>query len=428
MSCNCNTTSESCEPCAFCTPPGVTCLPDCNPVDPCEEKIDLCCVEFSGESQPCNNIQNAQSLCDLIETFFDEGIPPPAFCELTISVDILPAPIVTTSTTSTTTSTTSTSTSTTTTTASPVYEHLLCYSTDLNNGTMCPYICAHCIETNTYYSTCPDIIQNCILYANSQLTTLAFPGYYSNGYSCIVVGNSGVVSSVTNCPTVVPVRFSVGLVISSNYQYPSGAGGIYTYSQISGTPGDTVYLRSTFLAPSGIAGTTSVNGLNLVETTGATVTYSILIGATGYCTVPCIFTVSGNTLNKTGAKFVKNEILSTALGSAITLGTSYTSVTLSTTNSTVVIGRATANGTNASNACSNFADTNIYTIVGPNQMTGTQTGDIVYVDYQNNVKFNGGNNWISFVPSDVSYPVNLNTKYAFQISSIGVINDIAICP
>lgn len=89
MSCNCNTTSKSCEPCAFCTPPGVTCLPDCNPPDPCEEKIDLCCVNFSGESQECANIQTGESLCDLIETFYEATTKPEIFCQLELTINLL---------------------------------------------------------------------------------------------------------------------------------------------------------------------------------------------------------------------------------------------------------------------------------------------------------------------------------------------------
>ena len=47
MACNCNNADPNCEPCAFCTPPGVKCLPDCNPEDPCPDPIDLCCVLHS---------------------------------------------------------------------------------------------------------------------------------------------------------------------------------------------------------------------------------------------------------------------------------------------------------------------------------------------------------------------------------------------
>ena len=88
MSCTCNKSLE-CEPCAFCTPPGVKCLPDCNPPDPCSEKIDLCCVNFSGESQECANIENEESLCDLIQTFYEALNNPDIFCQVIFTVTLI---------------------------------------------------------------------------------------------------------------------------------------------------------------------------------------------------------------------------------------------------------------------------------------------------------------------------------------------------
>lgn len=112
MACNCNNADPNCEPCAFCTPPGVVCLPDCNPEDPCPEKIDLCCVLNSGPDYPCSNIEHGQPLCELIEQFFEIEFPASECCRLEMSIDLLSQ----TPSTPTTTSTTSTSTTTTTTT------------------------------------------------------------------------------------------------------------------------------------------------------------------------------------------------------------------------------------------------------------------------------------------------------------------------
>lgn len=425
MSCTCNK-SVNCEPCAFCTPPGVVCLPDCNPEDPCPEKIDLCCVEFSGQTQPCANIQNTESLCDLIETFFEQGVPTPVFCELEVSVDILPSPITTSSTTTTSTSTTSTSSSTTTTTAPPGYRHDLCYSVAYDIA-MCPFICAHCTETNIYYSTCPDIIQSCILYTSSTLSpgTEAPGGYYSDGDSCIIVANSGgIVASVNPCPTPAPTKFTLSAYSTAINMYPSG--GISSLVSVQGTPGDTVYLRSTFLSPNGIPGTTVINGISLPETTGASITYSIVLNSVGLGTIQCFSTISGNTTNKTGAKFVKNEILSTALQTQILVPISYTNVAIKLGNGEVCLGRSSAIDSTSVAACANYLPTNEYTVVGHSQVISAQVGDIVYVDYQNNVKFNGGNNWISLVPADV-YPLT-SPKMALQVASNGVVVATAICP
>ena len=89
MSCNCKLSSSSCEPCAFCTPQGVRCLPDCNPKDPCSEKIDLCCVLHSGESQPCSGIVSGEPLCDLLIKFLELEFPNNECCVLEMSIDLL---------------------------------------------------------------------------------------------------------------------------------------------------------------------------------------------------------------------------------------------------------------------------------------------------------------------------------------------------
>ena len=106
MSCNCNTADPNCEPCAFCTPPGVKCLPDCNPEDPCPEKIDLCCIMYSGPDEPCSDITTGMPLCDLIDQFFEVEFPASECCRLEMSIDLLPTVSTTTTTTSTTTTTT----------------------------------------------------------------------------------------------------------------------------------------------------------------------------------------------------------------------------------------------------------------------------------------------------------------------------------
>ena len=90
MSCNCNTANPLCEPCAFCTPPGVTCLPDCNPQDPCPEKIDLCCVLNSGPDYSCSDIENGQPLCDVLVKLLEIEFSNIDCCLLELSIDVLP--------------------------------------------------------------------------------------------------------------------------------------------------------------------------------------------------------------------------------------------------------------------------------------------------------------------------------------------------
>jgi hypothetical protein len=208
MSCNCNNADPNCEPCAFCTPPGVKCLPDCNPQDPCPEKIDLCCVLNSGPDYPCSNIENGDKLCDLLLQFLEVEFPDSECCRLEMSIDLLAESSVTTTTTSTTstttttttsgpttTSTTSTTSTTTSTTATAGLQ-----SVQLCAGDSCLLACA-CdnAEPSTYYVTSSSILQNSTIYANTS-GTYASPGYYSNGTSCFhVTGSLGKVTTVTPC-------------------------------------------------------------------------------------------------------------------------------------------------------------------------------------------------------------------------------------
>jgi|APGre2960657404_1045060.scaffolds.fasta_scaffold28435_2 hypothetical protein len=105
MSCNCKT--SSCEPCAFCTPPGVTCLTTCEPIDPCNgETIDLCCVLYSGEDHECSGINNGEPICDIIFQILAILFPPEICCLLEGTIEVINNPTTTTSTTTSTTTTT----------------------------------------------------------------------------------------------------------------------------------------------------------------------------------------------------------------------------------------------------------------------------------------------------------------------------------
>ena len=118
MPCNCNTASKTCDPCSVCTPPGVTGLTTCKPIDPCEgTKLDISCVQYSGINYPCVGVNNGDNLIDILLKILELYIPESKCCELagtavvtgcglvgTINYYI--APTTTTTSTSTTTTTT----------------------------------------------------------------------------------------------------------------------------------------------------------------------------------------------------------------------------------------------------------------------------------------------------------------------------------
>jgi hypothetical protein len=204
MSCNCNTADPNCEPCAFCTPPGVKCLPDCNPPDPCPEEIDLCCVRHSGEDELCSDITNGEPLCELLIKLLEVEIPD--CCELEMSIDLLstpiPLPTTTTSTTSTTTTSSTSTTSTSTTTTKTPFQ--FCYTTE-----SCSFAC-ECNETTnvTMYTNCLVLAVGCVLYTNNTLTTTAPAGFYGAGGRCHVVSTAGVITGISNCSSSVQLCYT----------------------------------------------------------------------------------------------------------------------------------------------------------------------------------------------------------------------------
>ena len=110
MSCNCNNANKNCEPCAFCTPPGVTGLTTCQPIDPCEEKPNVDCVYYNGPDAECLGIHQGDSLTFVLQSILEYYIAPvDGCCDLDGIAEFV------TTTTSTSTSTTTSSTTTTTT-------------------------------------------------------------------------------------------------------------------------------------------------------------------------------------------------------------------------------------------------------------------------------------------------------------------------
>lgn len=216
MSCTCNTADSNCEPCAFCTPPGVKCLPNCNPPDPCDEEIDLCCVKYSGEDQDCSEIKKEDSLCELLIKFLKIEFPDEECCRLEMSIDLLNTPIPTTSTTTTSTTSTSTTTTTTksivsttsTTTTTTISVIQFCYST-LGCGFACD--CFNTTNVSLYY-TCATIEPGCVLYTNPGLTTTTSAGHYSVNSKCYTVSAQGVVTSVSNCVRTLKLCYTTNAI------------------------------------------------------------------------------------------------------------------------------------------------------------------------------------------------------------------------
>jgi hypothetical protein len=115
MSCNCNRANPNCEPCAFCTPPGVTNLPVCTPVDICDNSpINIDCVTYSGQDFECLNVQNGNTLISVLLNILNVYFPEEYCCALEGQLQYT-TPLTTTTTSTSTTSTTTSTTSTTTT-------------------------------------------------------------------------------------------------------------------------------------------------------------------------------------------------------------------------------------------------------------------------------------------------------------------------
>lgn len=106
-------------------PPGVTNLPEC-PIEGCDDKIDMCCAVFSGESQPCSGIYNNDPLCQILYQLLELTFPPSYCCALEGTIEIVVPTTTTTSTTSTTTSTSTTTTSSSTTTTTTLLPPITC--------------------------------------------------------------------------------------------------------------------------------------------------------------------------------------------------------------------------------------------------------------------------------------------------------------
>jgi len=179
MSCTCNQ-SINCDPCAFCTPPGVTCLTTCAPIDPCQEKIDIDCVIYSGEDHSCSEITNGQPISQIMLQALSLIFPIEECCYFEATVVLIDP---------------------------PPSQYTFCYSSAANNGS-CNKACS-CDSTTsniTVYSLDNPLVTGSLLYTDSNLSTLASAGWYGANNQCITVsggttipGVVGAIQSISSC-------------------------------------------------------------------------------------------------------------------------------------------------------------------------------------------------------------------------------------
>lgn len=178
MSCTCNQ-SINCDPCAFCTPPGVTCLTTCAPIDLCQEKINVDCVVYSGENHICSQIEKGQPISQIMLQALSLIFPIEECCYFEATVVLIePAPS----------------------------EYKFCFSSAANNGS-CNKACS-CDSTTsnvTVYSLDNPLVAGSLLYSDGNLSTLAPAGWYGANYQCITVsggsitGVIGAIQSIASC-------------------------------------------------------------------------------------------------------------------------------------------------------------------------------------------------------------------------------------
>jgi hypothetical protein len=151
MSCNCNTANPNCEPCAICTPSGVTNLPDCNPVDPCDKKLDIRCITYNGVSFPCLDVTTGDDLISVLLAILNYYFPPSYCCKLEGELFYVPVSSTTTTTSTTlpqSSTTTSTSTSTSTSTTTTILQTCNCHKITNNATQPVEYTYVDCTTRN----------------------------------------------------------------------------------------------------------------------------------------------------------------------------------------------------------------------------------------------------------------------------------------
>jgi hypothetical protein len=191
MACNCNNANPNCEPCAICTPPGVTGLTTCQPVDPCEEKVPLECVLYSGQEYDCDVVvKTNDTVFSILAALFQKfkGFTPTVTqcCTLTGTVVMSSTTTTAAPTTTTTTprpTTTTSSTSTTTTVAPP---------------------CSYTVITNTGTPAAVVSYVPCNSTTPVQITVTSSTVCVNNLYPITVVSGTVTTSNAGPCSTPAP--------------------------------------------------------------------------------------------------------------------------------------------------------------------------------------------------------------------------------
>lgn len=238
MSCTCNQ-SINCDPCAFCTPPGVTCLTACAPVQPCEEKIDIDCVIYSGENHPCSDIEQGQPVSQILLQALSLIFPLEECCYFeATAVAIIPPP----------------------------QQYTFCRSYEDGD---CERACG-CDETTSIvslYSLDNPLVVGSVLYSDPTLSIFALEGWYSANGNCIIVsggpsglisGVSGAVQSISPCvaPTTTPVPtttippcycFTVTMISTNTIDYIDCEGDEATSPTYTG--GEVIKLCAEYITP-----------------------------------------------------------------------------------------------------------------------------------------------------------------------------------
>lgn len=196
MSCNCNNADPNCEPCAICTPPGVTGLTVCKPIDPCDKKLDIACAVYTGDDYPCYGIQNGNSLFSVIFNLFGQYFPE--CCNINGTIVLPTTTTTSTSTTTSTTSTTSTTTTSTTTTSSTTTTtttfNCSCTYWDVTNPLNVPITINYTACNNGYQPT------SSVFAANSVTRVCSCSDIVNNIPNGVTVNNSGI-----KCSTQPPI-------------------------------------------------------------------------------------------------------------------------------------------------------------------------------------------------------------------------------
>ena len=170
MSCNCDK-SINCEPCAYCTPPGVTCLTTCTPVDPCPDKIDMSCVVYSGTDHNCSDITHSESISPILLQALSLIFNVEVCCEFSADATRI----------------------------GNAFDFCKAIGSDATcyRACLCDQIHTTPIQLYAFHDTIGGVGN--ILYIDTACESPASAGYYgANGY-CYTLDGNGVILSITSC-------------------------------------------------------------------------------------------------------------------------------------------------------------------------------------------------------------------------------------